>query len=149
MTALSVEQLRKTFGETIAVDGISFAAAPGEIFGLLGPNGAGKSTTLNCVSGLLPPSSGRILVLGKDIVTAGAEARAPLGVVPQDLAIYEDLDARENLAYWGEASGMRGSALKSRAKEVLESIGLSDRAAEPVKRFSGEPWPTLRSKLSP
>lgn len=137
MTALSVENLRKAFGETTAVDGISFVAAPGEIFGLLGPNGAGKSTTLNCVCGLLPPTGGRILVMGKDIVTAGAEARGPLGVVPQELALYEDLNARENLEYWGGASGMRGPALKQRALEVLESIGLLDRAAEPVKRFSG------------
>ena len=75
MIALSVEQLRKTFGETVAVDGISFTAAPGEIFGLLGPNGAGKSTTLNCVCGLLPPTGGRILVMDQDIVRSGAEGR--------------------------------------------------------------------------
>jgi len=135
--ALSVEQLRKNFGETVAVDGISFTTAPGEIFGLLGPNGAGKSTTLNCVCGLLPPTGGRILVLDRDIVLSGAEARGPLGVVPQDLALYEDLDARENLEYWGGASGMRGAKLRDRALEVLEAIGLLDRAAEPVKRFSG------------
>ncbi len=135
--ALSVEGLRKTFGTVAAVDGITFDAARGEVFGLLGPNGAGKSTTLNCVCGLLDPTAGRVLVLGSDIATSGADARRPLGVVPQELALYEDLDARENLEYWGGASGMRGASLNTRASEVLEGIGLLDRAHEPVKRFSG------------
>jgi ABC-2 type transport system ATP-binding protein len=137
MPALSVQDLHKTFGEIVAVDGISFEGAPGEIFGLLGPNGAGKSTTLNCICGLLTPTSGRVLVLDRDIVRSGADARQALGVVPQDLALYEDLDARENLEYWGGASGMRGRALRDRAAEVLEAIGLLDRASEAVKRFSG------------
>src|SRR6266404_7213992 len=137
MPTLQVEQLRKAFGDLVAIDGISFHANAGEIFGLLGPNGAGKSTTLNCVSGLLVPSGGRILVLDRDIVLVGAEARRPLGVVPQDLALYEELNARENLEYWGGTSGLRGSAMRTRAQEVLEGIGLLDRANEPVKRFSG------------
>lgn len=137
MPTLQIEQLRKVFGELVAVDGISFEAAAGEIFGLLGPNGAGKSTTLNCVSGLLTPTAGRILVLDRDIVRVGAEARKALGIVPQDLALYEDLSARENLEYWAGACGMRGSAMRDRAQEVLEAIGLLDRSNEPVKRFSG------------
>src|SRR5271154_6822927 len=104
---IEVEQLRKSYGELIAVDDVSFAAHPGEIFGLLGPNGAGKTTTIGCISGLLTPSAGHVLVMGHDVVREGPAARANLGVVPQEIALYEDLSARENLDYWGGAQGMR------------------------------------------
>ncbi len=134
---LQVDNLRKTFGGTVAVDGITFQAEAGEIFGLLGPNGAGKTTTLNCICGLLVPDSGQIHVLGHDIVQRGAAARRPLGVVPQDLALYDDLSARENLEYWGAVCGLRGSDLRKRSGEVLDAIGLQDRAQEAIKRFSG------------
>jgi ABC-2 type transport system ATP-binding protein len=89
--------LVKAFGETRAVDDISFAVQPGEIFGLLGPNGAGKSTTIGCISGLLQPTSGHVSLLGHDVVKAGPAARQGLGVVPQELALFEELSARENL----------------------------------------------------
>jgi ABC-2 type transport system ATP-binding protein len=134
---LTVDQLRKAFGTTVAVERLSFQAEAGEIFGLLGPNGAGKTTTLNCICGLLKPDSGQIHVLGRDIVREGASARGPLGVVPQELALYEDLSARENLEYWGAVCGLPSSELRPRSSEVLESIGLQDRAKEPIKRFSG------------
>jgi ABC-2 type transport system ATP-binding protein len=134
---LKLENLRKAFGGIVAVDGISLQAEAGEIFGLLGPNGAGKTTTLNCICGLLLPDSGQIHVDGHDIVREGAAARRPLGVVPQDLALYDDLSARENLEYWGAVCGVHGSDLHQRSAEVLESIGLQDRAKEPIKRFSG------------
>ena len=134
---ITVSQLGKRYGDLVAVDDVSLTANAGEVFGLLGPNGAGKSTTIGCISGLLTPTSGRITVLGHDVVTDGHAARRQLGVVPQELALYEDLSARENLAYWGAAYGMRGDALKRRVLEVLERIGLADRAQEPVKRFSG------------
>ncbi|MBI3264837.1 MAG: ABC transporter ATP-binding protein [Acidobacteria bacterium] len=134
---IEVQDLRKQYGDLVAVDGVSFTAAPGRIFGLLGPNGAGKSTIINCLSGLLPPTSGRVRVLGHDVVAQPMEARRELGVVPQELALYEDLSARDNLAYWGAAYGMSGSDLKTRVDEVLGIIGLQDRAREPVKRFSG------------
>jgi ABC-2 type transport system ATP-binding protein len=134
---IKVEQLRKSFGEAIAVDGVTFSAPPGEIFGLLGPNGAGKTTTLNCICGLLTPTSGHIHVSGHDVVRDGVAARRVLGVVPQDLALYEDLTAQENLEYWGGACGMRNPSLRTRARDVLESLGLQDRSKEPVKRFSG------------
>src|SRR5579863_10526437 len=98
---IEVEQLRKTYGDLTAVDGVSFSAQPGEIFGLLGPNGAGKTTTISCISGLLTPTAGRIRVLGHDVVLDGRTARAVLGVVPQEIALYEELSALENLAYWG------------------------------------------------
>ena len=104
---IEVEQLRKSYGELIAVDSVSFAAHPGEIFGLLGPNGAGKTTTIGCISGLLVPSAGHVKVMGHDVAREGPAARAALGVVPQEIALYEDLSAHENLAYWGGAQGMQ------------------------------------------
>jgi len=134
---ISVSHLGKRYGELTAVDDVSFTAEPGGIFGLLGPNGAGKSTTIGCISQLLTPTSGRITVLGHDVVTDGVAARRQLGIVPQELAVYEDLTAKENLAYWGAAYGMGGDALKTRVLEVLERLGLADRAREAVKRFSG------------
>jgi ABC-2 type transport system ATP-binding protein len=137
ISLIEVEGLRKQYGELVAVDDVSFAAQPGTVFGLLGPNGAGKTTTIGCISGLLKPSAGRIRVLGHDVVTDGPASRRELGVVPQELALYEDLSARENLSYWGAAYGMRGERLKTRVDHVLELTGLFDRAKEPVKRFSG------------
>jgi ABC-2 type transport system ATP-binding protein len=134
---LSVNDLSKHYGDFVAVDRVSFRAKKGEIFGLLGPNGAGKSTTINCISGLLKPTSGHASVAGHDVVKAGKAARQSLGVVPQELAIYEDLPAIENLRYWGKAYGLRGSALDARVTEVLETIGLSDRAKDLPKSFSG------------
>ena len=134
---IEVEDLRKRYGELTAVDGVSFTARPGEIFGLLGPNGAGKSTTLHCISGLVAPASGAVRVLGHDVTREARAARARLGVVPQDLALYEELSASANLAFWGRAYGLRGSELRARVAAVLEQIGLADRAGEPVSRFSG------------
>jgi ABC-2 type transport system ATP-binding protein len=134
---INVQHLRKQYGDFVAVDDVTFTAEPGGIFGLLGPNGAGKSTTIGCISGLLKPTSGRITVLGHDVVLDSIAARRELGIVPQELALYEELGAGENLAYWGAAYGMGGDALKRRVLEVLETIGLADRAREPVKRFSG------------
>jgi ABC-2 type transport system ATP-binding protein len=134
---IEVRDLRKQYGDLVAVDGVSFTAEPGRIFGLLGPNGAGKSTTIGCISGLLKPTSGRVTVLGHDVLTDSIAARRELGIVPQELALYEDMSATHNLAYWGAAYGMRGDSLKRRVLEVLERLGLSDRAKEPVKRYSG------------
>jgi ABC-2 type transport system ATP-binding protein len=134
---IDVADLRKQYGELVAVDGVTFAAEPSAIFGLLGPNGAGKSTIIGCLSGLLQPTSGRVRVLGHDVAVDGLEARRSLGVVPQELALYEDLSAKDNLSYWGAAYGLAGDGLKRRVVDVLERIGLGDRAREPVKRFSG------------
>jgi ABC-2 type transport system ATP-binding protein len=122
---VQVERLRCVYGSVVAVDGLSFTARPGEIFGLLGPNGAGKTTCISCLSGLLKPSGGRVSVTGA------------LGVVPQEIALYDELSAHENLCYWGGAHRMRGRALRDRVQEVLEATGLADRAGEPVARFSG------------
>jgi ABC-2 type transport system ATP-binding protein len=134
---IEVDSLRKQYGELVAVDELSFTAAPGAIFGLLGPNGAGKTTTIHCISGLLAPTGGEVRVLGHDVVTDGRAARQSLGIVPQEIALYEDLSARENLVYWGGAYGLGGAVLRRRVDAVLEVVGLADRAKEPVKRYSG------------
>ena len=134
---IEVESLSKRYGETLAVEQVSFTAQPGRIFGLLGPNGAGKSTTIGCISGLLAPSAGRVRVLGYDVQREAREAKRSLGVVPQELALYDDLDARENLAYWGSLYGLRGATLRARVDDVLEELGLADRAKERVAHFSG------------
>jgi linearmycin/streptolysin S transport system ATP-binding protein len=134
---IEVEGLVKRYGELVAVDGVAFTARAGEIYGLLGPNGAGKSTTLGCICGLLQPSAGRVRVLAHDVVHDGRQAKERLGVVPQELALYEDLSARQNLAYWGAAWGLGGRELARRVDEVLEQVGLADRSRESVERFSG------------
>ncbi len=134
---IEVEGLQKKYGDLVAVDGVSFTAQPGKIFGLLGPNGAGKTTTIGCISGLLEPTAGRIRVLGHDVASDGRAAKRGLGVVPQELALYEDLSATENLRFWGGAYGLAGAELAKRVQEVLSVLGLVDRAREPVKRYSG------------
>ncbi|MBT8048298.1 MAG: ATP-binding cassette domain-containing protein [Xanthomonadales bacterium] len=134
---LSVENLVKQYGELVAVDDVSFEAAEGAVFGLLGPNGAGKSTAINCISGLLQPTSGRVTVAGYNVQKEPRQAKRSLGVVPQELALYEDLPAVDNLRYWGRAYGLRGSELETRVTEVLGTIGLGDRAKDLPKTFSG------------
>ena len=134
---IEVERLRKLYGELVAVEDVSFRAEPGEIFGLLGPNGAGKSTAIGCISGLLDPSGGRVTLMGHDVVLDGPASRRRLGIAPQELALYEDLNAVDNLRYWGAAYGMKGRDLEHRVREVLELIGLLDRSKEAVKGFSG------------
>ena len=134
---IEVEDLHKSYGDLVAVDGVSLVAGEGAVFGLLGPNGAGKSTTIGCICGLLPPSSGRVRVLGHDVALDARTAKQCLGVVPQELALYEDLSAADNLGYWGAAYGLRGPELRRRVGEVLELTGLLDRAREPVKKYSG------------
>jgi ABC-2 type transport system ATP-binding protein len=134
---IDVQSLRKLYGDLVAVDDVSFRAEPGQIFGLLGPNGAGKTTTIGCVSGLLTPTGGRITVLGHDVVRDGTAARRHLGVVPQELALYDDLSAAANLSFWGAAYGLSGDPLRRRVGEVLDLIGLADRARDRVSHFSG------------
>jgi ABC-2 type transport system ATP-binding protein len=134
---IEVYSLRKQYGDLVAVDDVSLTADTGQIFGLLGPNGAGKTTTIGCVSGLLPPTSGRVTVNGHDVVREGLAARRHLGIVPQELALYEDLSAEANLSFWGAAYGLTREALRRRVPEVLELIGLSDRARDRAATFSG------------
>jgi len=137
MTFLKVENLYKNFGSTKAVDGISFEVNRGEVFGLLGPNGAGKSTTISAISTLIPPTSGEILFEGRNIFTEENSLRQNLGVVPQDIALYPTLTGYENLNFWGNMYGLKGSGLKKRIGEVTEIIGLNGRIKERVDKYSG------------
>jgi ABC-2 type transport system ATP-binding protein len=134
---IEVDGLRKLYGERVAVDGISFRVEPGRIFGLLGPNGAGKTTTISCLSGLLAPTSGSVRIDGHDVRTDGRAARRSLGVVPQELALYPEISAAENLRYWGAVQGLSGADLDRSVAEILARVGLADRTKEPVKAFSG------------
>ncbi|MCP4048414.1 MAG: ATP-binding cassette domain-containing protein [Gammaproteobacteria bacterium] len=134
---IEVRDLQKSYGDLVAVDRVSFTAGKGMVFGLLGPNGAGKSTTISCLSGLLKPTAGSISVGGFDIVSEAVKAKTGLGIVPQELAIYEDLSARDNLAFWGAAYGLRAEKLKQRVDHVLSRIGLADRAGDLPKTYSG------------
>jgi len=134
---LSIQNLTKSFGGLVAVDRVSFEIRRGEIFGFLGPNGAGKTTTINMICGLLKPDAGSIRLDGEDLLTAGPAVRKKLGVVPQEVALYEELNAVENLQFWGGLYGMAGSELKKRTQDLLEASGLSDRTREKVKNYSG------------
>lgn len=134
---IEISDLQKSYGDLVAVDHVSFSAEPGTVFGLLGPNGAGKSTTISCLSGLLKPTAGSIRIGGFDIASEAVKAKSGLGIVPQDLAIYEDLSARENLAYWGAAYGLKGDILKRRVEHVLARIGLADRGGDLPRDYSG------------
>jgi ABC-2 type transport system ATP-binding protein len=134
---LEVQNLVKKFGDFTAVDGVSFDIQEGEVFSLLGPNGAGKTTTISMLSCLLEPTSGEALIGGHKISSDTMEVKRIIGVVPQDIALYEELSARENLTFWGQMYGLGGNALKNRVNEVLEQIGLADRAKDKIKTYSG------------
>lgn len=134
---LEVSDLSKSFGDLRAVNHVSFDCQAGEIFGLLGPNGAGKTTTISMIAGLLPPDAGRVRVDGLDIGKQPAEVKRRLGVVPQEIALYEDLTAKENLDFWGGVYGMSGSVLSARRDELLDLVDLKDRAHDRVREFSG------------
>lgn len=137
MNAIEVKNLKKSFGDLQAVQDATFNAENGEVLSLLGPNGAGKSTTISMLSGLLAPTEGDASIMGHSVTKEPEAAKASLGVVPQDIALYPDLSARENLVFWGRMYGLRGAALKSRVDEVLEVIGLADRQRDHVGKFSG------------
>jgi ABC-2 type transport system ATP-binding protein len=135
--AIQVDNLHKDFGEVYAVKGVSFAVRRGEVFSLLGPNGAGKSTTISMLACLLRPTKGDATVLGSSITEQPRQVKARLGVVPQEIALYDDLSARENLEFWGKMYGLRGAALAGRVDEVLTLIGLTDRQKGRLEKFSG------------
>ncbi|MGA4644840.1 ATP-binding cassette domain-containing protein [Limisphaera sp. 4302-co] len=137
MSLLRVERLSKSFGAVRAVDGVSFEVGAGELYGLLGPNGAGKTTTIAMIAGLLRPDSGEVFIDGRPLGADPQRARRILGVVPQELALYEELSARENLEFWGRLGGLSSRDARRRATELLEALSLADRAREPVKTYSG------------
>ncbi len=135
--AIRVKELHKDFGEIYAVQGIDFEVQRGEVFSLLGPNGAGKSTTISMIAGLLQPNRGEIEIIGHSVAREPLATKSAIGVVPQEIALYEDLSARENLAFWGKMYGLRGAALSQRVDQILELIGLTDRQKGRVGKFSG------------
>jgi ABC-2 type transport system ATP-binding protein len=136
-TILEVRDLVKKYNSKIAVDRISFDIQEGEIFSLLGPNGAGKTTTISILSTLIAPTEGYAAVFGYSVTKQPMEVKRLIGVVPQEIALYDDMSALENLNFWGEMYGLTGKALKNRVSEVLEQIELTDRAKERVKTCSG------------
>ncbi|MCB0008569.1 MAG: ABC transporter ATP-binding protein, partial [Anaerolineales bacterium] len=135
--AIEVSHLHKDFGEVYAVRDVSFSVPKGAIFSLLGPNGAGKSTTISMLACLLRPTQGEATVLGHSVTREPRAVKSLLGVIPQEIALYDDLSARENLDFWGRMYGLRGPALGRRVDEVLELIGLADRQKGRLEKFSG------------
>ncbi len=134
---LQIDHLAKAYGPVRAVQDISFSVRPGEIYGLLGPNGAGKTTTISMVSGLLSPDGGSIAIAGRPLAADPQAAKRLMGVVPQELALYEELSAAENLEFWGRLAGLDTKTARARTAEILAALTLSDRARDPVKTFSG------------
>ena len=137
MAILDVRQLRKSFGALVAVDGVSFTLQAGQLVGLLGPNGAGKTTTVSMIAGLAAPDGGEVLIAGKRLAGDTDPGKRRVGLVPQDLALYEELSARENLRFFGALFGLSGGALDKAMASTLELVGLADRARDLVKTFSG------------
>ena len=137
MPVLECHGLRRRFGDLVAVDGVGFQIAAGETYGLLGPNGAGKTTTISMIAGLLERDAGEVTVAGRPMTTKTVQAKSALGYVPQDLAIYPDLSGLENLLFFARLYGMSGAQARARAREVLEVIGLADRAKDATKTYSG------------
>ncbi|MBS0205983.1 MAG: ABC transporter ATP-binding protein [Planctomycetes bacterium] len=136
-TLLEIRHLARRFGSQQAVADVSLSVQPGEVLGLLGPNGAGKSTTMMMISGLLKPDSGEILINGQPYDGRDPALKRTLGLVPQDLAIYPELNAIENLQFFGRLYGLSTRQLKERSDEVLERIGLVDSAHRPSGSYSG------------
>jgi len=137
MSCLEVVELRKSFGSARVVDGISFSVEAGEIFGLLGPNGAGKTTTMSMIAGLLEADSGDVRFDGKPAKSMSQDSRRFLGIAPQDLAIYPELTARENLEFFGKLYGLHGVALRQGCDEILQQIGLTEYPKQHSEHFSG------------
>ena len=134
---LAISSVSKSYGSLTALDGVSLDIAAGEFLGLLGPNGAGKSTLMSLVAGLKSPDAGSIAINSAPIHHQNSSARLDLGLVPQDIALYDDLSAEENLQVFGELFGLKRAVLRDRIKEGLEAVGLTDRRRDRVKNFSG------------
>jgi ABC-2 type transport system ATP-binding protein len=134
---LVCRDLRKAYGDLVAVDGVGFTIAAGETYGLLGPNGAGKTTTISMIVGILERDAGEVLIDGRPLTPARTKVKALIGYVPQDLAVYPDLTGRENLRFFARLYGMSRAEATRRGDEVLDVVGLADRAGDPVKEYSG------------
>ena len=137
MPILDVVRLRKTFGSLVAVDDVSFGLEGGQLVGLLGPNGAGKTTTVSMIAGLVTPDRGEVLVGGRRLASDTDPAKRRIGLVPQDLALYEELTARDNLRFFGALYNLSRGSLEKAIAQALELVGLADRARDRVKDFSG------------
>jgi linearmycin/streptolysin S transport system ATP-binding protein len=137
LTMLNVKNLRKTFGSLVAVDNVTFAVGGGELIGLLGPNGAGKTTTVSMIAGLLSADSGEVLVGGNRLVRDTDPVKRRIGLVPQDLALYDELSARDNLRFFGALYSLSGPALDRAILSAAELVELADRLKDKVKTFSG------------
>jgi linearmycin/streptolysin S transport system ATP-binding protein len=134
---LTVKNLRKAFGSLVAVDDVSFSIEPGQLLGLLGPNGAGKTTTVSMITGLVTPDRGSVLVDGHALGGDTDPIKNRIGLVPQDLALYDELTARDNLRFFGALYNLGGAALAAAMQQALDLVGLADRARDLVKTFSG------------
>ncbi|HWA84263.1 MAG TPA: ABC transporter ATP-binding protein [Fimbriimonadaceae bacterium] len=134
---LNVSGLRKRFGSVEAVKGVSFEVPQGICYGLLGPNGAGKTTTISMIVGTLEPDSGSVTILGEQVGVNRYEAKRLVGYVPQEIAVYDELSALDNLRFFGSLYGLIGKEFEARRDQALEVTSLTDRASEPVKNFSG------------
>jgi len=134
---IEAQDLSKRYGDRVAIDGVSISVNEGEIVGLLGPNGAGKTTTLSLLSGVIGPDSGRVSIAGHDLAASPRQARSSLGLVPQSMALYPTLTALENLLFFGRMQGLSSRDAMSRARGLLEEVGLSDRSRDLVGEFSG------------
>ena len=136
-TILDVQHLAKSYGKQKALSDITFSVRPGTCFGLLGPNGAGKSTTMKILTGIVEADGGTAEVFGMDAVKQRHDIRRKVGYVPQAITLYEKLSARDNLTFFGEMYGLHGNLLKKRISEVLQLVGLSNKAKNAVRTFSG------------
>ena len=134
---LEIRGLRKTFGSLVAVNDVSFTIAPGEILAVVGPNGAGKTTTVSMISGLFPPDAGEIRIDGRPLTGDTDPIKRRIGLVPQDLALYDELTAQDNLRFFGALYDLTGSALDHAMAAALTLVGLGDRMRDRVKTFSG------------
>jgi ABC-2 type transport system ATP-binding protein len=134
---LVVSDIKKSFDQKEVVRGVSFSVEKGESFGLLGPNGAGKSTTISMICGLLTYDSGSVMVDGISVKKKPLDVKKKIGVVPQEIALYPTMSAKENLLFWGKMYGLSGKLAKKRVDEVLEYVGLRDRANDKIETFSG------------
>src|SRR5262245_55720371 len=134
---LDINNIRKSFGSLVAVDDVSFSLAGGQLVGLLGPNGAGKTTTVSMIAGLLTPDRGEVLVGGKRLASDTDPAKRRIGLVPQDLALYDELSARDNLRFFGSLYNLTGRALDDAINAAMHLVELSDRLKDRVKTFSG------------
>ncbi len=134
---LEVSGLTKNYGKLAAVSGVSFRADHGETIGLLGPNGAGKTTTVSIIAGLLRPDSGEVLIEGKKISGDTDPVKRKIGLVPQDMALYPQLTARDNLTFFAALYSLGGAKARQAIEEALNLVALSDRAGDKVETFSG------------